>query len=145
MHRLTRTCLALFLLASLAACPSGDEGSSDEASETAQTDTTAGECVPPDGVYGNCITGGDAACMASGAPYCVTDTIDNPSIGVCTRRCDEVCDCWAAPSSGTAEVACTALVAGDPSKSCVLDCSSGQTCPDGMECLDPLQICVWPG
>lgn len=144
MRRLIDTCLALPLLVSLAACPSADDGTADEATETSGTDTTSGECVLPDGVYGDCVAGGDAACMAAGDPFCVTDTIDNPSIGVCTQRCEDTCECWAAPATGTAEVACTALVDGDPTKSCVLDCSSGQTCPDGMECLDPLQICVWP-
>ncbi|NJK32616.1 MAG: hypothetical protein HC927_09510 [Deltaproteobacteria bacterium] len=97
------------------------------------------------GVYADCVQGELGGCGADGQPaLCLADNIENPSIGVCSRRCDDVCDCWAGPATGTAEVACTALVAGDPKKSCVLDCSAGQTCPDGMACLETLQICVWP-
>lgn len=140
------TSLAAFLLL-VTACPAGDDGPADDAAATETTagDTTGGECTLPDGVFGNCIQGGDAACMASGDPLCVTDNLDNPSLGVCARRCDDPCDCWAAPTTGSAEVACVALVDGDPTKTCVLDCSGDQACPDGMECLDTLAICVWPG
>jgi hypothetical protein len=135
-------------LALTLACPSDDEADGDTVAdtETASDDATdTGECVAPAGVYGNCIAGGEAACQAEGQTLCPTDNLDNPSLGVCAKRCDDVCDCWAAPGTGDAGVACVSLVEGDPNKTCVLDCSGGETCPDGMECLDSLSICVWPG
>jgi hypothetical protein len=135
------------LLALLLACPSADDAEGDSTSETADemSDATdGGECMPA-GVFGNCIADGEAACQAAGQTQCPSDNLDNPSLGVCSKHCNAVCDCWAAPATGNAPVACVALVPGDPDQSCVLDCSNGETCPDGMECLDTLSICVWPG
>ncbi|MFO7563102.1 MAG: hypothetical protein R6X02_10705 [Enhygromyxa sp.] len=100
------------------------------------------ECTPP-GVYGDCANGGLDACMAESLPLCLQDDPNMPSIGVCGRRCDDVCDCWAPPATGDAPVACKALVAGDDDRTCVLDCSGGQACPSGMVCLDALDICVF--
>ena len=54
--------------------------------------------------------------------------------------CVDACDCFAPPTTGTAPVACmTGIVADDTA--CVLDCSEGQQCPDGMVCGG--NICVW--
>lgn len=145
MHVPSLLTLAGVLALTLACHPSADgEDESNETSEGNTTaDETAGECTTP-GVYGNCIDGGAAACQAEGSTLCPTDNLDNPSLGVCAKRCEDVCECWAAPATGNADVACVALVDGDPNRTCVLDCASGQTCPDGMECLDTLSICVWP-
>lgn len=138
------------VLALTTACPADDDG---EVGDTETADDTGdgdgdtaetGECMEP-GVYGNCIEGGEAACQAEGPTLCPTDNLENPSLGVCAKRCEDVCECWAAPATGTAAVTCVPLVDGDPKKTCVLDCSNGETCPDGMECLDTLSICVWPG
>ncbi len=146
--------LSLGVLALTFACTPSDDGGDAAGTETA-TETSAGEtssdtttdtgsqCMPP-GVFGNCIDGGAAACQAEGSTICPTDNLDNPSLGVCAKRCDDVCECWAAPATGNAAVECIALVDGDPKKTCVLDCSGGETCPDGMQCLDTLSICVWP-
>ncbi|MFV8753244.1 hypothetical protein ACNOYE_22070 [Nannocystaceae bacterium ST9] len=139
------SCVLALVFACKPADDEGDEAGTETASETATetAETTGGECMPP-GEFGNCIDGGAAACMAEGATLCPTDNLDNPSLGVCAKRCDDVCECWAAPATGDAAVACVPLVDGDPKKTCVLDCSAGQTCPDGMQCLDTLSICVWP-
>jgi hypothetical protein len=149
-----RTPSLLLLAGALAlttACPTtDDEGESDTVATGTENgdgdgDGDTGECTtPPAGVFGNCIAGGPAACEAEGSTVCPTDNLDNPSLGVCAKRCDDICDCWAAPATGDAAVSCVALVNGDPTKTCVLDCSSGETCPTGMECLDSLSICVWP-
>jgi len=55
--------------------------------------------------------------------------------------CEDTCDCFAPPATGTAEVICSAVLkSGD--NACALDCSGGRTCPDGMECAGDL--CFWP-
>ncbi len=61
---------------------------------------------------------------------------------VCTiRGCRDTCDCFDPPATGTAEVVCAAIL-GNGETACGLDCSRGQTCPDGMQCASGL--CFWP-
>jgi hypothetical protein len=61
---------------------------------------------------------------------------------ICTiRDCRDTCDCFDPPATGTAEVICAPILA-DGALACGLDCSSGQTCPDGMQCASGL--CFWP-
>ena len=61
---------------------------------------------------------------------------------VCTiRDCRDACDCFDAPATGTAPVVCAPILA-DGATACGLDCSEGQTCPDGMQCASGL--CFWP-
>ena len=61
---------------------------------------------------------------------------------VCTiRDCRDTCDCFDAPATGTAPVVCAPILA-DGATACGLDCSEGQTCPDGMQCASGL--CFWP-
>lgn len=61
---------------------------------------------------------------------------------ICTiSGCKDTCDCFNPPTTGTAEVVCAPILA-DGENACGLDCSSGQTCPDGMECSSGL--CFWP-
>lgn len=57
------------------------------------------------------------------------------------RGCEDTCDCFDPPATGTAEVVCAEILAGGE-MGCGLDCSRGQTCPDGMECAGGL--CFWP-
>jgi hypothetical protein len=148
-------CLAgvIALLLGLA-CTSDDTPAGTETGTDTQTDTeteteTAGDgdgdtCNSAVGIYGDCGNGGLAACMADPQPLCLQDDPNLPSIGVCGRRCDDACDCWAAPADGDAPVTCQALVAGNSTRTCVLDCSGGQACPSAMVCLDSLGICVFP-
>ncbi|MCA9709429.1 MAG: hypothetical protein KDK70_26545 [Myxococcales bacterium] len=57
------------------------------------------------------------------------------------RGCEDVCDCFDPPTTGTAEVVCAEILAnGD--MGCGLACNDGQTCPDGMMCNSGL--CFWP-
>lgn len=147
MSKLALFASALVLLAT-ACTDNGPSTESETGTETQSATETTGdgdgdgdECTPP-GVYGDCANGGLDACMAESLPQCLQDDPNMPSIGVCGRACDDVCDCWAAPATGDAPVACRSLVAGDDG-TCVLDCSAGQTCPDGMTCLDALDICVF--
>jgi len=65
-----------------------------------------------------------------------------PDANTCfIRGCKDVCDCFAPPATGTAPVVCDTIVAGGEF-GCALDCSDGQTCPDGMMCYD--NLCFWP-
>ncbi|MCX4242764.1 hypothetical protein [Paraliomyxa miuraensis] len=63
--------------------------------------------------------------------------------GVCTWGCAVDCDCWPVPAGGTAPARCsTTLLESFPV--CVLDCSTGGTCPSAMVCLAELGICAHP-
>jgi hypothetical protein len=112
-----------------------DAADSETASETGDGDGDGdgdGGCQAPAGVFGDCASSLDA-CMTDGPKLCVSDSQDTPTIAVCARRCTDVCDCWGAPSDGTASVACVTLdQSGD--NTCVLDCTNGATCPAGMSC-----------
>lgn len=57
------------------------------------------------------------------------------------RGCEEACDCFAPPETGTAAVVCAPILANEE-LGCALDCSDGKLCPDGMICSD--NICFWP-
>lgn len=57
------------------------------------------------------------------------------------RGCRDVCDCFDPPATGTAPVVCAPILT-DGETACGLDCSGGETCPDGMECASGL--CFWP-
>ena len=136
--------LALCLLACSPSPPSGNGTDTDTDTDATPTDTDTGECEPPPGLFADCVAGGTEACEADTLPICISD--GSQTLGVCSRGCEDLCDCWAAPDSGTAPVVCRSIVAGDPSQSCVLECSNGETCPDGMVCnelTDSLQICVF--
>ncbi len=67
-----------------------------------------------------------------------------PTWAVCSAPgCLDAGDCGPAPTTGTAALAC-----GDPggivgSDTCLLDCSLGETCPDGMTCANGTH-CAWP-
>jgi hypothetical protein len=54
--------------------------------------------------------------------------------------CEDACDCFAPPATGTAVVECAEILA-EGGTGCHLNCSNG-TCPDGMECLG--ETCFWP-
>lgn len=67
---------------------------------------------------------------------------DDPDANVCfISGCEDVCDCFAPPATGNAPIICDAILEGG-GMGCALDCSNGETCPDGMECISSL--CFWP-
>lgn len=85
--------------------------------------------APPEPGYGNCNDLEPAmACLET--ETCFTD--DTGSI--CSGTCTMPADCPPAPASGDAPVACADVGAG--AAQCYLDCSGGQTCPDGAVCVD---------
>ncbi len=105
------------------------------------------EIVPPGDGYGDCINN-PGSCQP-GEDTCLDDGAMPPGAGACSQSgCADAGDCLAAPATGDAVVACEDLGDGN---TCYLDCSMGETCPDGMVCTDvgmgmtTGQACLWPG
>ncbi|HWB75845.1 MAG TPA: choice-of-anchor J domain-containing protein [Nannocystaceae bacterium] len=90
--------------------------------------------IPP---YGDCV---NVMGQCEGG-ICISDNPMAPSFGGCNPACMDVGDCPAAPS-GDAPVTCDDLT-GDDMNECFLDCSGGETCPDGMVCVDQFGLCAW--
>ncbi|MCX4247369.1 hypothetical protein [Paraliomyxa miuraensis] len=97
-----------------------------------------GSTTDPDTSGSSSSSGGEnplyPPCVLDGGPECTKpyeECYDSaaPEFTVCTIPCDEDSDC-PEPSTGNAEVVC----AGQGNDQCLLDCSGGATCPDGMEC-----------
>mgnify|MGYP007130731186 CR=1 FL=1 len=108
-------------------------------SQTSMSGSTGEEVCPPmppeDGGYDPCpgLCGGGGQCYGDGAEY-----------AVCTRGCFMDCNCWPAPAGdGDAPARCSSELL-ESTSVCVLDCSSGQTCPSGMFCVADLGICAHP-
>jgi hypothetical protein len=148
-HALLIGVLGVWMFAGCKSDDTAETAGSETASETAVGDGDGdgdgdGGCEPPPGVFGDCASSLDA-CMTDGPKLCVSDSQDTPTIAVCARRCTDVCDCWAAPSDGTAAVACVTLdQSGDDT--CVLDCSNGEACPTGMTCSNiggDVELCMF--
>lgn len=96
-----------------------------------------GEPPPPATGYADCVNNDGCPNANEG---CITDA-DPPNLGFCTSSCTTVDDCNPSPETGDAPAVCMDLT-GDDMGECYLDCSDGQTCPDGMVCgLD--SFCAW--
>jgi hypothetical protein len=108
------------------------------------TETGTGEAAPdgaqPDeGLYSHCLASDECTignCILRG----------DHTNGFCTQECYEGDPDLCAPSpGGTAERTCIQVVG---LQICALDCSSGKTCPTGMDCvaendeLGPREICI---
>jgi hypothetical protein len=137
------------------ATPVDEPASTDDGDDAAGTstgpdpgaDADAGEMPggqPAEGMYAACTVPADCV----GVTLCVTivDPMQVPIGGFCTSPActNAAVDCDAAPG-GTATPMCLPLTVNDmPDAACALDCSSGKTCPLGMECLDVTggSICV---
>lgn len=103
--------------------------------------TNGGTCVtdvPPLPVYGDC---GNLAADCMPPAFCV-DVPGGES--VCTTGCNDAMSCpMAQPPGGTADPACTDVVPATLGFECYLDCIGGETCPDGMICINGT-LCMWP-
>jgi hypothetical protein len=132
---------------------SGMEGSGSTSLPPGTTDDTmppldTGSSDPSMG--GSSSSGGDEPlyppCMLDADPVCPRPHEEcyeiDPDYTVCTLPCQDDADCPQA-ASGDAQPEC----AGPGGDQCVLDCSDGETCPDGMECQQGggnSDRCVWP-
>lgn len=110
---------------------------------TGEPDPTTGapdECPgQPQGTYNDCING--EACDGANAT-CLSDNPDDPNFGLCSRECEDDCDCFPDPTKGSADSTCAPILEGG-GKACVLDCSGGKSCPSGMACNPDFDICVF--
>ena len=87
------------------------------------------------GPYGDCV---GAMLPCPDGSFCLLV----PGSGVCTPDgCTDANDCPAPPPGGNASVTCLDAN-GDDVPDCRIDCSGGQTCPNGMQCFSD-EICVW--
>lgn len=132
--------------------PSTSEGTADSSSGDPSETTGSIGCDPVvPGIWASCIDEmGDidnTLCMwmgtgeSVGMVSCLSSSSE-PDANTCfIRGCKDVCDCFAPPATGTAPVVCDTIVDGGEF-GCALDCSDGQTCPDGMMCYD--NLCFWP-
>jgi len=137
------------------AAPTGTSTTDDSTTETAtDTEETSSTGLPnlcevnAIGEWNACKKGAltdNSKCnwMASttnGSVTCV-----RPSSGggnICSiEACEDECDCYAPPATGTAPVVCAPIL-NDGVRGCVLDCAGDVTCPDGMECMSG--YCYWP-
>jgi hypothetical protein len=57
-------------------------------------------------------------------------------------NCELDCHCFNQPATGTAKSICKQMATDKGDNACVLDCSGGATCPDGMVCDN--DTCFWP-
>lgn len=74
---------------------------------------------------------------AQGFIGCLTSS-ESPGYNVCfISECEDACDCFAPPATGTAPVVCAEILDGGGT-GCALACDNGETCPDGMECQSGL-------
>ena len=92
--------------------------------------SACGEPLP--GQWGDCINGNAQACGNEDAS-CLANSTSAPAWGTCILPCQDRCDCWAPVEGSSAEPACEPVLAMGQ-RACVLSCSDGQTCPDGMSC-----------
>jgi hypothetical protein len=132
--------------------PSTSVGPSDSSSTDPSDSTGAPACDPVvPGIWASCIDEmGDidnTLCMWMGTGESVgmvscLSAASNPDANTCfIRGCKDACDCFAPPATGTAPVVCDSIVEGGE-MGCALACGNGETCPDGMECID--NLCFWP-
>jgi hypothetical protein len=78
---------------------------------------------------------------ATGFIGCLVSS-DMPEFNACfISGCEDACDCFAPPATGTATVECGEILM-DGGTGCHLTCEDGGTCPDGMECVGT--SCFWP-
>lgn len=94
--------------------------------------------------WGDCLNDGATDVFTNCAEeesICVTDNGNPVTVGVCAEvGCTTDADCYAMPGTGTAAPICTDVGFGNV---CLLDCSGGEECPDGMSCFADI-ACLWP-
>src|SRR5690606_5042329 len=87
--------------------------------------------------YANCLED-TGPCQHGSSPQCLVDDADHPTMGFCSSECVSAQDCPRSPAPSGALPSCLSL---DRERgACVLDCSLGAPCPEGMVCL-PFGVC----
>ncbi|PCC70140.1 hypothetical protein SAMN02745121_03539 [Nannocystis exedens] len=135
------------------ASTSSSGASSEISSTTADSSSTTADpdCPPVQGEYNDCTDErGDldnkaCAWMGDGENGFITCLSAAGLMGASTCslvNCELDCHCFAAPATGTAASVCRPNATDKGDSACVLDCSNGATCPDGMVCDN--DTCFWP-
>lgn len=126
----------------------GSTGSS--GAETGSTGTDP-NCPPVKGEYNDCTDEqgkiDNTACkwMGTGDNGFITCLNAAGMMGASTCslvNCELDCHCFNQPATGTAKSVCKQMATDKGDNACVLDCSGGATCPDGMVCDN--DTCFWP-
>lgn len=105
-------------------------------SSSGEDSGSTGGPPPPSGDWVDCFAGEDC-----NSPDATCTMIPQSTGYTCTfapdmaAGCVDVSDCPAPPATGNAPVACGNVDFDQPEPECYLDCSAGQTCPDGQECF----------
>jgi hypothetical protein len=123
-----------------------DGGNTGTGGNTTTGDGSGTGCgEPPPGFWGDCVNEGMAACEdPQDHAACLQNDYNDPDWGICSRDCEDICDCWAPHPEGAAEPACSRVLSSDTQ--CVLDCKGGKDCPTGMRCSAPnaaVSLCVF--
>ncbi len=98
-------------------------------------------CVGPNGNNDNTLCNWVGSGSATGFVGCLSSA-GMEGANVCfISGCEDACDCFAPPATGTATITCAEILA-DGGTGCALDCAGGKVCPDGMVCSE--NLCFWP-
>jgi len=128
-----------------------DPGTTDPGTTDPGT-TTSPACDPPVvGGYNDCSPEigkiDNKLCMwiGSGASVGIVSCLSSAELAdavTCTIiGCEDDCDCFDPPATGTALSTCRPMATSKGESACLLDCSAGKTCPDGMQCSN--DTCFW--
>jgi hypothetical protein len=98
---------------------------------------------PTSGMYSACL---DASmCVGQTTCFTITEGVDVVD-GFCTTApcSDPMLTCDPSPGGTATPICVDLLIGGMPTTGCALDCSSGKTCPAGMQCynLADAQVCA---
>lgn len=89
------------------------------------------------GSYGYCLSdygGFDTTAQCGAGNLCIYWGNPIGQTACSTQSCTTACDCPAPPATGNAIVTCGQLTEAMTPNDCYLDCSNGETCPDGTTC-----------
>jgi len=149
MRRLASALGSAVLVIGLAACGDDDDSGDGDTPTASVGGDDGGTPTGDDGYTGPYSDCENNECDDPSETQCLVDVPDNPTFIVCSMPgCSTVNDCPAAPPTGDAPVACADIINDPATLFCVIDCSGGQTCPDGMFCHQslpiPMDLCGWP-
>jgi len=90
-------------------------------------------CIDENGSIDNTLCNWMGAGGSTGFVGCLTSSSTKGANVCMISDCEDDCDCFAAPATGNAVVECAEVLEGG-GRACVLNCSNGEDCPDGMSC-----------
>jgi hypothetical protein len=100
------------------------------------------DCTPEVGKVDNKLCMWIGTGQSVGVVSCLSSSEIDDAVTCTIIGCVDDCDCFDPPPTGTALSTCRLMATSKGENACVLDCSAGKTCPDGMQCSN--DICFWP-